>query len=137
MQKACKSCRSRQELSNEYFLAKFGVDLEEKEPSKVCSFWLRNQSKVRYRTFQLRPSALEAPESCREYRDDLEYIAGWRAWYKEIDRAGSFWTEAEKKAKFAFSSGSSSGNEATKKSLHSTDFSATPGNSAATFLAKS
>ena len=26
MQKACKSCRSRQELSNEYLLAKYGVD---------------------------------------------------------------------------------------------------------------
>ena len=36
--KACKSCRSRQELSNEYFLAKFGVDTEENEPYKVCSF---------------------------------------------------------------------------------------------------
>ena len=36
--KACKSFRSRQELSNEYFLAKFGVDTEENEPSKVCSF---------------------------------------------------------------------------------------------------
>ena len=34
--KACKSCRSRQELSNEYFLAKFGFDTEENEPSKVC-----------------------------------------------------------------------------------------------------
>ena len=36
--KACKSCRSRQELSNEYFLAKLGVDTEENEPYKVCSF---------------------------------------------------------------------------------------------------
>ena len=36
--KACKSCRSRQELSNEYFLAKFGVDTEENEPYKVCLF---------------------------------------------------------------------------------------------------
>ena len=35
--KACKSCRSRQALSNEYLLAKFGVDTEENEPSKVCS----------------------------------------------------------------------------------------------------
>ena len=30
--KACKSCRSRQELSNEYFLAKVGVDTAENEP---------------------------------------------------------------------------------------------------------
>ena len=36
--KACKSCRSRHELSNEYFVAKFGVDTEENEPCKVCSF---------------------------------------------------------------------------------------------------
>ena len=36
---------------------------------------------------------------CSEYRDDLDYIAGWRAWYTEIDREGTFWTEeAQKKA---------------------------------------
>ena len=29
-------CRSRRELSNEYFLAKFGFDTAEKEPCKVC-----------------------------------------------------------------------------------------------------
>ena len=40
--KTCKSCRSRQELSNEYsysneyLLAKFGFDTAENEPSKVC-----------------------------------------------------------------------------------------------------
>ena len=33
--KACKSCTSRQELSNEYLLAKFGVDTAENEPLKV------------------------------------------------------------------------------------------------------
>ena len=32
----CKSCRSRQELSNEYVLAKFGVDTAENGPLKVC-----------------------------------------------------------------------------------------------------
>ena len=31
-----KSCRSRQELSNEYFLAKFGVDTEENGPIKFA-----------------------------------------------------------------------------------------------------
>ena len=31
----CKSCRSRQELSNEYFLPKFGVDTAENGPLKV------------------------------------------------------------------------------------------------------
>ena len=35
MQKACNYCRSRQELSNEYFLAKCGVDTAENEPLKV------------------------------------------------------------------------------------------------------
>ena len=33
--KACKSCRSRQELSNEYLLAKFGFDTAENEPFQV------------------------------------------------------------------------------------------------------
>ena len=32
----CKSCRSRQELSNEYLLANFGVDTAENGPVKVC-----------------------------------------------------------------------------------------------------
>ena len=31
-----KKCRSRQELSNEYFLAKFGFDTAENQPRKVC-----------------------------------------------------------------------------------------------------
>ena len=29
-------CRSRRELSNAYFLAKFGFDTAENEPSQVC-----------------------------------------------------------------------------------------------------
>ena len=33
--KVCKSCRSHQELSNEYLLAKIGVDTAENEPLKV------------------------------------------------------------------------------------------------------
>ena len=33
--KACKSCRSHQELPNEYLLAKFGFDTAENEPLKV------------------------------------------------------------------------------------------------------
>ena len=33
--KGCKSDRSRQELSNEYLVAKFGFDKEENEPSQV------------------------------------------------------------------------------------------------------
>ena len=34
--KEYKSCRSRQELSNEYLLAKIGFDTAEHEPCKVC-----------------------------------------------------------------------------------------------------
>ena len=34
--KVCKSCRSRQELSNEYLLSKFGVVTAENGPLKVC-----------------------------------------------------------------------------------------------------
>ena len=33
--KACRPCRSRQQLSNEHLLAKIGVDTNENEPSKV------------------------------------------------------------------------------------------------------
>ena len=33
--KVCESCRSRHELSNEYLLAKIGVDTAENEPPKV------------------------------------------------------------------------------------------------------
>ena len=36
MQKVCKSCRSRQEVLNEYLLAKFGVDTAENGPLNVC-----------------------------------------------------------------------------------------------------
>ena len=35
---ACKFCRSRQELSNEYLLTKFGVDTVENEPLKSFNF---------------------------------------------------------------------------------------------------
>ena len=34
--KVCKSCRSCQELANEYLLAKFGVDTAENGLLKVC-----------------------------------------------------------------------------------------------------
>ena len=38
-------------------------------------------------TLQLgRPSPLEAPESCSEYRDTLDYIAGWRSWSRPAVR---------------------------------------------------
>ena len=34
--KECKSEKSRRELSNEYLVAKFGLDSGENEPSEVC-----------------------------------------------------------------------------------------------------
>ena len=37
--KACKSCRSRQELSNEYLVAKIGVSKAEDEPLKIRSIF--------------------------------------------------------------------------------------------------
>ena len=46
-QKVCKSCRSREELSNEYLLAKFGVDRAENGPLKVCYF-LKNNSDPKF-----------------------------------------------------------------------------------------
>ena len=38
--KACKSCRSRHELSNAYLLARFGVDTAENESLKVCLIFI-------------------------------------------------------------------------------------------------
>ena len=45
--KACKSCRSRQELPNEYITAKFGFDTAENEPLKVCQKLAKARIKVR------------------------------------------------------------------------------------------
>ena len=38
----CKSCRSRQELSNEHLLAKFGVDTVENGSIKICKKLIRS-----------------------------------------------------------------------------------------------
>ena len=40
--KVCKSCRSRQELSNERSLAKIGFDTAENGPLKVCQQLVRS-----------------------------------------------------------------------------------------------
>ena len=45
--KACKFCRSRQELSNEYLLAKVGFDTAENEPLKVCQKFAKHLPEVR------------------------------------------------------------------------------------------
>ena len=64
----CKSCRARQELSNEYFLSKFGVDAEENEPYKVCSFgW-----KIRER-FDIEPST-KVPALIKCLKDRERYV---------------------------------------------------------------
>ena len=72
--KACKYCRSRQELSNEHFLTKFGVDTEENEPYKVWSFgW-----KIRV-GFDIEPfnqSADEIPQRYILAVDGLEGLRG-------------------------------------------------------------
>ena len=46
--KGCKSDRSRQELSNEYFVAKLGVDTAENESSEVCQKLVRELEGLRY-----------------------------------------------------------------------------------------
>ena len=45
--KVCKSCRSRQELSNDYLLAKIRFDTAENEPLKVCQKIRQKLKKVR------------------------------------------------------------------------------------------
>ena len=41
-------CRSRRELSNAYFLAKFGFDTAENEPCQARGTWVRNTSILRW-----------------------------------------------------------------------------------------
>ena len=41
----CKSFKSRQELSNEYFLAEIGFDTAENEPLEVCQKLANSQVK--------------------------------------------------------------------------------------------
>ena len=46
-EKSRKSVRSRQDLSNEYLLAKMGVDTAENGPLKVCQKYPKVRKKVR------------------------------------------------------------------------------------------
>ena len=62
-------CRSRRELSNEYLLAKIGVDTAENEPCKVCP--------------------LSAYRSPRFALQDFLTIKGIQHEYYEVTRAGS------------------------------------------------
>ena len=56
----CKSCRSRQELSNEYLLAKIGVDTAENEPLEV---WGENS--IQYSLHSLLAAQLRRSAGCR------------------------------------------------------------------------
>ena len=47
--KACKSCRSRQELSNEYSLSKFGFDTAENKPLKVCQKGAKQENEIYFK----------------------------------------------------------------------------------------
>ena len=55
MQKPCTSSRSRKEFSNAYFLAKIWRRYSRERALQRLTNCLKNQSKVRYRIFQLRP----------------------------------------------------------------------------------
>ena len=73
--KACKSCRSRQELSNEYLLAKCGFDTAENGPLKVCQ---KNKPTVRKKVRTnvggyWRSWSRRKPKECRKER---KYLAG-------------------------------------------------------------
>ena len=62
--KVRKSGRSRQELSNEYLLAKFGVDTAEKGPLKVCQKLAKNWKKVRRNIGPRRHLSVDPQASC-------------------------------------------------------------------------
>ena len=69
-------CRSRRELSNEYLLAKIGVDTAENEPCKVCPLSV-------YRS----PRCSFSPEACRDV------VAAVR---RMVMRWGQRWGQHEK-----------------------------------------
>ena len=76
------SCRSRRELSNEYLLAKIGVDTTENEPHKVC----QQLAKLKIRNIRinigpkLRESAVCNAQSCG-VEDFVDCMWGpWGAW---------------------------------------------------------
>ena len=90
--KACKSCRSRQELSdsysNEYLLAKISVDTAENEPFQVHLI-----SKLRDLTFTEppHPADLQGALRVRSERsgdDVLVVVVAW-AVYLRINREGN------------------------------------------------
>ena len=59
-------CRSRRELSNEYLLAKFGFDIAENEPCKVCP--LSAYISPRFFAMALRPCiAARCPALCFQH----------------------------------------------------------------------
>ena len=74
--KACKSCRSRQELSNEYFVAKFGVDTEENEPCKVCSFGWKIRERFDIEPFNWGRAAPRAPSLSLGRRSPTRKLKG-------------------------------------------------------------
>ena len=73
--KVCKSCRSRQELSNEYLLAKIGVDTAENEPLQVQLIFKQLLSDLIF-TEPPRPSGGRGEGQGPGNRDALQAAAG-------------------------------------------------------------
>ena len=67
---ACKSCRSRQELFNEYLLAKVGFDTAENEPFEICWYqptpWVPTSTAL---------DAVEELAALAELQDDVVALA--------------------------------------------------------------
>ena len=67
--KVCKSCRSRQGLSNDYLLAKIRFDTAENEPPKVCQ---KNRQKLgkSYKHHRLKRGETNGVKNLRIVRGD-------------------------------------------------------------------
>ena len=74
-----KSCRSRQELSNEYLLAKFVIDTAENEPLKV---WRKIQFIIHSPPYQGPPRRCPHGPPC----DGHQWRLGVDAWERLFDR---------------------------------------------------
>ena len=74
--KVCESCRSRQELSNEYLLAKIGVDTAENEPLKVWVDLFIIIFSPPYSSVDQSLGVFPTPQGCVRPKPNLNALAG-------------------------------------------------------------
>ena len=64
-------CRSRQELSNAYLLAKFDFDTAENEPSKVCRADVQNEQLGGALAVEVPEELVQEPDAAHAVEDGV------------------------------------------------------------------